>query len=148
MTAAAVLGAAVLGIALSPSGSPSISAQSVQPLGAGGEFQEIEPARIYDSRFPSQNQGQPGPLPMSASESDPTVDIEVVGRAGLPEFEDLDEDGQDDNVLAVAVNITVIQPTHIGFLRAYGTDAPEGTTSVVNFCAGSVLPNTAIIRRC
>ncbi len=145
MTVAAVLGAAVLGIALSPDADRTIAAEGA-PLGAGGEFQEIQPARIFDSREQSLAQGQFGPRPMSASETDPTVDIEVVGRGGLPDFVDADGDGQDDNVLAVVVNITVIQPTHIGFLRAYGTGSPEGTTSVVNFFAGSVLPNTAIIR--
>jgi len=145
LTVAALLGAAVVGIAVSPGADRTIAAEGA-PLGAGGEFQEIQPARIYDSRDRSLAQGQFGPRPMSASETNPTVDIEVVGRGGLPEFVDADGDGQDDNVLAVVVNITVIQPTHVGFLRAYGTGSPEGTTSVVNFFAGSVLPNTAIIR--
>ena len=145
VTVAAVLAAAVLGIVVSPSPDRTIAAEG-QPLGAGGEYQGITPTRIYDSRFPAQAQGQPGPLLMSASETNQTIDIEVTGNGVLPEFVDDDNDGQDDNVLAVVVNITVIDPTAVGFLRAYGTDAPEGTTSVVNFFAGSVLPNTAIIR--
>lgn len=145
MTVAAVLGAAVLGVAVSPNAERIIAAEGA-PLGAGGEFQEIQPARIYDSRDRSLAGDQFGPRPMSVSETNPTVDIQVVGEGGLPDFVDADDDGQDDNVLAVVVNITVIQPTHVGFLRAYGTGSPEGTTSVVNFFAGSVLPNTAIIR--
>ncbi|HZI91731.1 MAG TPA: hypothetical protein VFD31_08920, partial [Thermoleophilaceae bacterium] len=109
-------------------------------LGSGGEFQKITPDRIYDSRDLG------GALPMDVSETAPTVDVKVVGVGGLPPFVDDDRDGQDDNVLAVVANITVIQPTRIGFLRAFGTGATEGTTSVVNFFPGTVIPNTAILR--
>ena len=49
-------------------------------------------------------------------------------------------------MLAVVVNITVINPTHVGFLRAFGTGSKDGGTSVVNFFPNTILPNTAIIR--
>lgn len=139
LTAAAVMAAAVLGVAISPDADRTVEAIG-GALGAGGEFQQITPTRIYDSRDLG------GPLPMSASETDPTVDVQVVGEGGLPDPVDDNEDGQDDDVLAVVVNITVIEPTRLGFLRAFGTGAEEGNTSVVNFFPGTFIPNTAIIR--
>ena len=139
MTAAAVMVAAVLGVAISPDADRTVEAIGGE-LGSGGEFQPITPDRIYDSREVG------GPLSMGVSETAATLDVQVVGKGGLPGFVDGDGDGQDDNVLAVVANITVIQPTHIGFLRAFGTGATEGTTSVVNFFPGTVIPNTAILR--
>lgn len=139
MTAGAVMAAAVLGVAISPDADRTVEAVGGE-LGAGGEFQQIAPDRIYDSRELG------GPLPMSASETDPTIDVQVVGEGGLDDFVDANDDGQDDNVLAVVVNITVVEPTRLGFLRAFGTGAEEGNTSVVNFFPGTFIPNTAIIR--
>lgn len=139
LTAAALLTAAVVGVAVSPDADRTVEAIGGE-LGAGGEYQAIDPARIYDSRDSGSR------LSMSASETDAPIDIQVVGEGGLPPYQDDDNDGQDDNVLAVVVNITVIQPTHLGFLRAFGTGATEGGTSVVNFFPNTVIPNTAIIR--
>ena len=116
-------------------------------LGAGGEFQRIDPERIFDSREPAPLDVAPfGRKPMTTEAAGDTIDIDVVGLGGLPAFADDDGDGKDDNVLAVAINITVISPTHVGFLRAFGTDAVEGDTSVVNFFPGEFRANTAIIR--
>ncbi len=139
VTAAAVVAAAAVGVVVSPDADRTVEAVG-GALGSGGEYQGIEPARIYDSRETTPN------LPMSASETNSPLDIQIVGEGGLPEFVDENGDGQDDNVLAVVVNITVITPTHIGFLRAFGTGSPEGATSVVNFFPNTVIPNTAIIR--
>ena len=133
------MAAAVIGVAISPDADRTVEAVG-GALGAGGEYQGITPDRIYDSRDSGAR------LPMSASETNAPLDVQVVGRGGLPEFQDDNNDGQDDNVLAVVVNITVIDPTHVGFLRAFGTGAPEGSTSVVNFFPNTVIPNTAIIR--
>lgn len=125
----------------------TVEAQAGGEFGAGGEYQSLEPARIFDSREPAPLDVAPfGRKPMATGVDGATIDLPVVGRGGLPAFEDLNGDGQDDNVLAVAVNITVIAPSHLGFLRAFGTDAPEGETSVVNFFAGQFRANTAIIR--
>lgn len=133
------MAAAVLGVAISPDAGRTVEAVG-GALGAGGEFQQITPTRIFDSRDAG------GARPMSASETAPTIDVQIVGEGDLPDFVDDDDDGQDDNVLAVVVNITVIQPTRLGFLRVFGTGSPEGDTSVVNFFPGTFIPNTAIIR--
>jgi hypothetical protein len=139
LTAAAVTAAAVVGVAISPDADRTVQAVGGE-LGSGGEFQQITPDRIYDSRDLG------GALPMGVSETTAPLDVQVVGEGGLPEFVDADADGHDDNVLAVVANITVIQPTRIGFLRAFGTGATEGDTSVVNFFPGTFIPNTAILR--
>lgn len=116
-------------------------------LGSGGEFHRIEPQRIFDSRQPDPLDVEPfGRKPMTIGATSQTIDIATVGRGGLPAFDSTDGDRQDDNVLAVVVNITVIAPTHVGFLRAFGTGAAEGQTSVVNFGAGEFRANTAILR--
>jgi hypothetical protein len=75
-----------------------------------------------------------------------TFDVPVVGKAGLPAYVDDDADDFDDNVLAVVVNITVVTPSRLGYLRAFPAGATEGTTSVVNFPANTNVPNTAVIR--
>ncbi len=145
LTVAAVVAAAVVGVAVSPDVDRTVAAIGGE-LGAGGEFQQITPTRIFDSREPGLDVAPAGRKPMSASETDPTIDVQLVGAGGLPGFIDANADGQDDNVLAVVVNITVINPTHLGFLRAFGTGSPEGGTSVVNFFPNTFIPNTAIIR--
>lgn len=137
--------AAVVGVAISPDADRTVEAIG-GALGSGGEFQKITPTRIFDSRDPALDVAPAGRKPMSASETAPTIDVQVAGEGGLPAFVDADQDGQDDNVLAVVVNITVINPSRLGFLRAFGTGSPEGGTSVVNFFPGTFIPNTAIIR--
>ena len=50
------------------------------------------------------------------------------------------------DVLAVVVNITVAEPSRDGWLNAYGTGAPAGTASIVNFDTNQVVPNLSIVR--
>lgn len=130
---------------LSPRGGRTVEAVAGGTLGAGGEFQAVVPTRILDTR--SADAGPLSGLRRSAPVgSAPEIVVPVVGEGGLPEFTDADDDGFDDDVLAVVLNITVIDPTLQGHIRAFGTGTPEGTTSVVNFVAGDRVPNTAIIR--
>lgn len=140
--AALIASAAVVGATVSPGAGRVV--QAVGELGAGGEFQGLTPARIFDSRQPSLDVAPLGRKPIGPSSK--VFDVQVAGRGGLPGFIDADRDGADDNVLAVVVNITVIAPTQIGFLRAFGKAAPEGNTSVVNFLPNSTVPNTAVLR--
>jgi hypothetical protein len=117
-------------------------------LGAGGEYHPLTPFRIFDSRQQPLDVSPFGRKVSTTVEAGVPFEIQVVGNGGLPPFTDssADADLDDDNVLAVAVNITVITPTREGWLRAYGSGAPEGASSVVNFAAGQVVPNTAILR--
>jgi hypothetical protein len=142
--AALVVTAAVTGAAVSPGGGRTI--QAAGELASGGEYHELTPTRIFDSRDPALDVAPLGKKPMDGLAAGDVFDVQVVGEGGLPAFVDDDGDGADDNVLAVVVNITVIAPTQIGYLRAFGTGAPEGDTSVVNFFPNTYVPNTAILR--
>jgi hypothetical protein len=145
VTAALLAGAAAVGLALSPSADRTVQAVE-QPLGAGGEYHPLAPVRILDTRFAELDVEPFGRKPLQAKEGSSTFDVVVSGSQGLPEFVDADGDGTDDNVLAVAVNITVVAPSHEGYLRAFGKGAPEGTTSLINFKPGETVPNAAILR--
>jgi hypothetical protein len=144
VSVAVVAAAAIGGVALSPGADTTVNAVG-EPLGSGGEFHAIQPARIFDSRVPSLDVAPLGRKRTATSGAN-VFDVQLVGPAGFRPFVDADADRFDDDVLAVAVNITVISPTQGGYLRAYGAGTAEGTTSVVNFSANSSVPNTAILR--
>ncbi|HWL45718.1 MAG TPA: hypothetical protein VNQ73_22440 [Ilumatobacter sp.] len=143
VTGALLAGAVAIGSSFS-GGGRVIAA--VGDLGAGGEYHPLTPVRILDTREPELDVSPAGRKPMSKKDGTTTFDVQVAGVGGLPEFADEDGDGADDNVLAVAVNVTVVAPTQTGYLRAFGKGAPEGDTSVVNFGPGEVVPNAAILR--
>lgn len=138
--------AAVSSIALSPSAGPTVQAVEGGQLGAGGEYHPLTPIRIFDSRQADLDVAPGGPKSMAPLSESTTFEVPIAGLGGLPAFVDDDGDLVDDNVLAVTVNITVITPDQQGYLRAFGTGAPEGESSVVNFYSGEVVPNMAIVR--
>lgn len=144
LTGALLAGAAVVALVASPGSDRVIAA--VGDLGAGGEYHPLTPARILDTRDPALDVAPAGRKPMTVKDGTSAFDVVVAGAGGLPAFVDADGDGADDNVLAVAVNITVVAPTQQGYLRAFGKGAPEGDTSVVNFLPNQVVPNAAILR--
>ncbi|HUF99968.1 MAG TPA: hypothetical protein VMM60_17715, partial [Ilumatobacter sp.] len=143
---ALTVAAAVVAINVAPGDTPVVQAVG-GTLGAGGEYHPLEPTRIFDTR-------QPAPLDVAPLGAKATVvsntaagfDVQIAGLGGLPAFEDENGDGADDNVLAVAVNITVIGPNQLGYLQAYGKGASRSESSVVNFAPGGFVPNMAILR--
>jgi len=144
---AAALAIAAVGVAGLVTSDDDRTVQAIgDDMGSGGEYHALTPQRILDTRNAAQDVAPTGRKPISATESGATFNVPIVGEGGLPDPVDNDEDGNDDNVLAVAVNITVVTPTHEGWLRAWGKDASEGTSSVVNFKPGQVVPNNAILR--
>jgi len=121
------------------------------PYGAGGEYHTLTPTRILDTRGPQSLDVEPfGPKSMRVPGVSNTFDVQVLGRSaaidGLPAYVDGDQDGFDDNVLAVAVNITVVHPTAYGWLSAYGAGESPEDTSLLNFRPGDVNANSAILR--
>ena len=105
------------------------SALAAASLGAGGEYHPVTPARVFDSRA--------GAAPATAPGGG-EVTVPIVGLGGLP--------GDAGRVLAVAVSITVVQPTASGYLSVRGAGEPDRGGSVVNFTAGRDVPNSAIVR--
>lgn len=145
MTAALITTATVVAWSVTPGSGRTVEAIG-DDVGSGGEYHALDPQRILDTRDPALDVAPPGRKPFSTATSTVTFDVPVVGRGGLPAFVDANGDCADDNVLAVAVNITVVSPSHDGWLRAFGKGAPEGGSSVVNFRPWEVVPNTALLR--
>lgn len=148
VTVGAVAIAAVAGIALSPddervvqaAGEPCVNTD----CGAGGEFHTITPVRVLDTREPGPLSGTKRSVPKDDDSG--LFELTISGAGDLPAFEDGDNDDIDDNVLAVAVNITVVSPTQQGHLRVFGTGATENETALINFKPGAIVPNSAILR--
>ena len=132
---AAFVAAALAAAAVVPavnSTAPVVSAQT--SIGPGGEFFPVDPSRILDTRNPANDVAPLGPKPTDADGE--SFRLKVTGRAGVPE----------QNVLAVAVNVVVVQPDGPGFLSAKPAGATASTTSLVNFSrAGEFVPNLGII---
>lgn len=144
----AIVGASLAAaILVAPDSGRTVEAVGGVTLGAGGEFHAVEPFRVLDTRDASAGSlaGVRTTGPLSSA---PEIVVPISGRGDIPNFGDADRNGFDDDVLAVVVNITVVEPTRPGYLTAFGTGTPSPAreTSVVNFRSGDVVPNTAIIR--
>lgn len=144
---AAALAIAAIGVAGLVTSDDDRTVQAIgEAMGAGGEYHALTPQRILDTRDANLDVQPLGRKAISANEDGAVFNVPIVGEGGLPDFVSNDGDDNDDRVLAVAVNITVATPTHEGWLRAWGKGATEGTSSVVNFKPGQVVPNNAILR--
>jgi hypothetical protein len=148
LTLAAVAAAATLAVVISPAGGGRTIAAADPALGAGGEFHQLTPARIFDSRQASLDVSPNGPkgLKPTGASSSVVFDVPVAGTGGLLPFDDADSNGFDDNVLAVVANVTVVAPTQAGHATIYPKGAAAGTSSVVNFQPGQTVANSAILR--
>ena len=109
-------------------------------MAGGGEYHPLTPARIFDSR--SSNGGpihDVAPLGAKpANGSVPVFNVAILGKGGVPI--------NAGEVLAVAVSITVTEPTALGYLTAFGKGASAGISSINNFKAGQTVANVAIVR--
>ena len=133
LTAVAVLGTVSLLTTSTDQG--RVAAADV--LGAGGEFHPLDPQRVLDTRS-GINVLEAGARPLVPGAGQ-AFDVPLSGMGGLPDMID------DDQVLAVAVSITVVEPTAPGYLRAFGTGDVEGESSIVNFGPGETVPNMTVL---
>lgn len=99
-------------------------------------FVPVVPARIADTRTAANGgdtiDGQylaRGPLPGGA-----TWTIKATDRGGVPQF----------GVAAVALNVTVTQPTASGFLTVFPSGSARAITSNLNFVTGQTVPNMVV----
>jgi hypothetical protein len=144
---ALVVSATVVGFSVSSEdGGRIVEALENATIGAGGEYHALTPDRILDTRDPNLDVPPGGRKPTASVAGDATFDVQVVGRGGLPGFVDNNHDCADDNVLAVAVNVTIVAPTGDGWMQAFGKGANAGTSSLINFKPNEVVPNTALLR--
>ncbi|MGH9368723.1 MAG: virginiamycin B lyase family protein [Thermoanaerobaculia bacterium] len=88
----------------------------------------LTPCRVLDTR------GAPGPLGGPALEAGKTRNFVLVGRCGIPE-----------SVSAVALNVTVTQPTAAGDLRLFPAGAFLPLVSTINYRAGQTRANNAVV---
>ncbi|HUP75618.1 MAG TPA: GerMN domain-containing protein [Acidimicrobiales bacterium] len=91
----------------------------------GGEFVPISPARLLDTRKGLGVRVGPGE----------TVTLPVAGREGVPS----------SGAAAVALNVTVTEPTATGFITVFPTDEQRPGTSNLNVMPGRTVANMATV---
>jgi hypothetical protein len=96
---------------------------------AGKGYFTVSPCRLADTRGATGPQGGPA-LAAGASRT-----FTVGGLCGIP-----------PEATAVAVSVTAVQPTTAGFLTLYQAGGSRPATSSINFSAGQVRSNEAIVR--
>ncbi|SCG48588.1 choice-of-anchor D domain-containing protein [Micromonospora halophytica] len=97
---------------------------SISSRGWGSQYQWFKPSRLWDSRTDG------GALP-AGYYTDGAVDF---GASFSP------------SVRAVVVNITAVSPKKAGFLTAWDGAGDVPTSSTVNYGAGKVVPNLAVVK--
>ncbi|WP_420453116.1 hypothetical protein [Ilumatobacter sp.] len=126
-TAALLVGAATIGVLPTVTSTPTVSAQAAD-LGAGGEYFPITPIRVFDTNLNG------GRVPVNSS-----FEVDVLGEGGVP----------DDDVLAVAANITLVDAPGRGYVSVRPSDydaSGDLPTSLINFeTDGQTVPNFGII---
>jgi hypothetical protein len=92
-------------------------------------FYTLVPCRVADTR------DSPGPFGGPALEAGTTRTVPMAGRCGIPVEAD-----------AVAINLTVTQPTALGHLTVYPSGIPVPLASTINYRAGQTRANNAIVK--
>ena len=90
-----------------------------------GRFHPLPPARLLDTRD--------GASPVGA---EATIAVPVAGRGGVPA----------SGASAVAVNVTVTQPSVGGFLTVFPSGTARPLASSLNFVAGQTVPNLVMAK--
>lgn len=101
----------------------------------GGSFTSLSPSRVADTR---PGQATADGLFSGAGAIGPgqTYNVQVLGRGGVPL----------GGVSAVALNVTVTQPTQSGHLTVFPKGQPVPNASNLNFVGGQTIPNMVIAK--
>jgi hypothetical protein len=94
-----------------------------------GTYVGVTPARVLDTRTGT---GAPATKLGPAT----TIDLHVLGTGGVPTTD----------VTAVALNVTVVDPTAQSYVTVWPTGAPQPNASNLNFTAGTTIPNLVIAK--
>ncbi len=125
-----LMAAAIVAAAVPVAGAPPAAAQvDFTPLPGNGLYVPLTPARILDTR--SAVGGHAAPFGQAE-----TFALTVAGTGGVPAT----------NVSAVALNVTVTEPTLPGHLTVWPSDRQKAETSNLNFAAGQTVPNMVIAK--
>jgi hypothetical protein len=98
------------------------------PTPSGGRYTPVAPARILDTR--DGTGGISGPLGSGS-----TADVQVSGRGGMPS----------SGVTAVAMNVTVTEPTATGYLTLFPAGSSRPLAANLNFVPGDVAANLVVV---
>ena len=102
-------------------------AETVTIVGAG-RYTALSPIRIEDTRVGAG--GLAGALGPGS-----TAEVQVTGRGRIP-----------SGASAVALNVTVTQPTGEGFLTMYPSGTARPLASNLNFTPGKTVPNLVVVK--
>ena len=133
LTACTAILAWVLTSVMLPAGTTSAALQPSAPAATTvttpGGFTSVAPSLLLDTR---SGVG----APRAAIEPYGMVHLQVSGRGGVPA----------SGVSAVVLNVTVTEPTGVGFVTVYseGLDLPKASN--LNFVAGQAVPNLVVAR--
>ncbi len=108
---------------------PQSAASSAVTPASGARFNPLPPARVLDTR-----EGNGAPLGKVAPNS--SIDLQVTGRGDVPAT----------GVSAVVLNVTVTEPTAVGFLTAWPAGETRPLASNLNFSAGQTVPNLVVVK--
>jgi hypothetical protein len=97
----------------------------------GGRFTAVTPGRVLDTRNGTGRGGLAAPVGPNSS-----IDVLVTGLAGVPA----------SGVSAVALNVTVDQPTATGYLTVWPTGSPQPLASSHNFTPGATVANLVLAK--
>lgn len=108
---------------------------SLSPLAADTGFESLTPARLLDSRpgGPTVDGAFSG---FGALSTSARVDLTVLGRGGVPAT----------GVDAVVLNVTVDQPTAVGYVTVWPTGEAQPNASNLNFTPGRTVPNLVVAK--
>ena len=120
------------GVVPPPSGKPPSPADKPVAgsagIGSPGRFVPLAPRRVCDTRNGLGGRSAPiGP--------GETLAVQIAGRGGVPA----------SGVLAVAVNITSVNPTEAGFFSVFPSNVAATGTSSLNTVPGRAVPNMAVV---
>lgn len=107
----------------------SVTTCNPTPLPAGEtDYYTIAPCRLIDTRNAHGPLGGPALQPWAERA------FAVAGACGVP-----------STARALAINLTAVQPAAAGYLQVYAGDTAPPPTSSINFAAGQIRANNAIV---
>lgn len=115
------------GVATSGGAVPAPAAVAASAVGSVGAYVALTPVRLLDTR---QGLGAAGPIGAGQS-----VTLSVRGKGGIAPSQ----------VSAVALNVTITNPTVDGYLTVYADGSALPATSNINFSAGQTIANMVIV---
>jgi hypothetical protein len=102
----------------------------------GAAFSAIQPARLLETRVgPEFTTVDAQSVGIGRLLGGATTAVKVAGRGGVP-----------NDAISVALNVTAIGPSQPGFVTVFPCGEPIPTASTLNFAAGDIVPNAAIVK--